>query len=66
MAKSGSGALLRRALSACNDGQRLRGLLWRMMDRTWICVLLAIAIGCIQPLRDVFENGALRWVGDSW
>lgn len=37
-----------------------------MVDRTWVCVLLAIAIGCIEPLRDVFESGALRWVGDSW
>ena len=37
-----------------------------MTDRTWVCVLLGIGLGCISPLRDVFESGALRWVGNSW
>lgn len=46
--------------------RKIRRLLWRMTDRTWVCVLLGIGLGCISPLRDVFESGALRWVGNSW
>ena len=46
--------------------RRARGVVWGVADRNLVCMLLAVAIGCIPPLKVELQGGGLKWVGSVW
>jgi hypothetical protein len=39
---------------------------WGLADRNLVCILIALGIGCIGPLKAELEEGGLRWMGSVW
>jgi hypothetical protein len=35
-------------------------------DRNLVCILIAVGIGCIGPLKAELQTGGLRWMGSVW
>eukprot|EP00962_Isochrysis_galbana_P021945 scaffold6503_cov115-Isochrysis_galbana.AAC.1 len=39
---------------------------WTIADRNLVCILIALGIGCISPLKAELQEGGLRWMGSVW
>ena len=39
---------------------------WNVADRNVICILAAVGIGCVDPLKAQLQDGVLRWIGSVW